>query len=130
MAVTKIIENLDISKGWLQAQNASGEHGLFIIGIKNSESKSSALSLQDLKYVVLEIGIPSGIENKPITLQMVKLNFDDITSFDDSDLNAKTACVKLGVLPSTIYLRPVAYGNGIEEIKEGTIPVSINVLGF
>lgn len=61
---------------------------------------------------------------------MVKLNFDDITSFDDSDLNAKTACVKLGVLPSTIYLRPVAYGNGIEEIKEGTIPVSINVLGF
>ena len=61
---------------------------------------------------------------------MIKLNFDDITSFDDQDLNSKTACVKLGAMPSTIYVRPVAYGNGSIEVKEGSVPVSINVLAF
>ena len=68
MAVTKIIEALDTSKGWLQAQNASGEHGLFIIGIKEAATETCALPIDELKYVVLELGIPSGIESKPITL--------------------------------------------------------------
>ena len=130
MAVTKIIEALDTSKGWLQAQNASGEHGLFVIGIKGSPIDGSGLPIDNLKYVVLELGIPSGIENKPITLQMIKLNFDDITSFDDKDLNSKTACVKLGAMPSTIYIRPVAFGDGLKEVKEGIMPISINVLAF
>lgn len=68
MAVTQIIEALDTSKGWLQAQNASGDHGLFIIGIKGSPAEGSSLPIDELKYVVLELGIPSGIESKPITL--------------------------------------------------------------
>lgn len=130
MAVTKIIETLDISKGWLQAQNISGQHGSFIIGIKGSSTDSSAMPISDLKYVSLEIGIPSGIENKPITLQTIKLNFDDITSFDDAQLDAQTACVKIGPMPSTIYIRPIAYGSIRGEIKEGIMPVNINVLTF
>ena len=68
MAVTEIIEALDTSRGWLQAQNASGEHGLFVIGIKGAATENSALPIAELKYVVLELGIPSGIESKPITL--------------------------------------------------------------
>ena len=130
MGVIKIIDTLDIDKGWLQAQNVSTEHGLFIIGIKGAADDNAAISLDNLKYVVLELGIPSGIDQKPITLQMIKLNFDDTTSLDDRDLDSKTAYVKTGPMPSTIYMRPVAYSDGINEVKTGSMPISINILAF
>ena len=93
MAEKKLIEALDISRGWLFVENVNNTHGVFFIAIKEAATEASALPIDDLKYVVLELGIPSGIENKPITLQTIKLNFDDITSFDDKVLNSKTACV-------------------------------------
>ena len=130
MAEKKLIEALDISRGWLFVENVNNTHGVFFIAIKEAATEASALPIDDLKYVVLELGIPSGIENKPITLQTIKLNFDDITSFDDKVLNSKTACVRVGAIPSTIYIRPIAYGDGYKEVKEGLIPVSINVLAF
>lgn len=68
MGVTQIIETLDISKGWLEASNVTSTNGAFIIAIKGTQSTTDICKLDDVKYVVLEIGIPSGIENKPITL--------------------------------------------------------------
>lgn len=130
MAVTNIINTLDTSKGWLQVQNISGEHGAFIIGIKGSKSESDVMPTDKITEVVLELGIPSGIENKPITLQMVKLNFNDITSFDDADLNKTTAFTKVGPLPSTIYMRPVSFSDGYTTYKEGKASIDINVLTF
>lgn len=128
MAVTQIIDKLDTDKGWLEANNISGNNGSFIIAIKGEADSSDAFNVEDLKYIVLEIGIPSGIENKPITFQMIKLNFSDITSFDDIMLNAKTACSKIAAVPSTVYIRPVAYGRLDKEVKIGKMSVSINVL--
>ena len=130
MGVTQIIETLDTSKGWLEASNVTGTNGAFVIAIKGSHSETSACNLADVKYIVLEIGIPSGIENKPITLQCLKLNFSDITSFDDLELDMKTACARIGALPSTIYMKPVAYADASKEYKTGTMPISINVLPF
>lgn len=130
MAITQIIETLDIGKGWLEASNVTGANGAFFIAIKGPHSDTSACNIADVKYIVLEIGIPSGIENKPITLQFLKLNFSDITSFDDVDLNNKTACARIGTLPSTIYMRPIAYADASKEYKNGTMPISINVLPF
>lgn len=130
MAVTQIIDTLDTSKGWLQASNATGANGAFVIAIKGSNSETSACKVSDVKYIILEIGIPSGIENKPITLQHLKLNFSEITNFDDLDLDSKTACARIGVMPSTIYMKPVAYADASREYKSGTMPISINVLPF
>lgn len=132
--VTNILQQLsistekDINSGWFGVENASGDHGLFIIGIKGSPIDGSALPIEDLKYVLLELGIPSGIG--PITLQMIKLDFDNITSFDNQDLNNRTAYVKIGAIPSKVCIRTVAYSDGSKEIRDGIMPVSINVLPF
>ena len=130
MAVTQIIDTLDISKGWLEVTNGSGNHGAYIIAIKGSNVESSACPISDLKYIVVEIGIPSGIKDKPITIQSIRLNFEDITSFDDANLNANTAYAKIGVVPASIFVRPIAYSDGVKEYKTGSMPVSINVLPF
>lgn len=115
---------------WLSLSNLSSTHGFFMIAIKGSEMADSACSLANLKYLVLELGIPSGIDEKPITFQVVKLNFDDCTSLDDPELDAKTACAKIGPMPSTIYLRAIAFSDGDTEYKSGKMPVSINILPF
>lgn len=129
MAATQIMENLNTSIGWLSATNVTGDHGCYIIGVKGTSSEDDALDIKDLKYVVLEIGIDSGIENKPITLTRVKLNFSEETS-SEKEINEKTALTKISQLPSTIYLKPIAFGDQTKEYLAGKMPVSINVLPF
>lgn len=127
--VTQIMEKLDTSTGWLSATNITGAHGCYVIGIKGTKAEGDAFDIKDLKYVVIEVGIDSGIENKPITLTRIKLNFADPTSSDE-DLNNKTALSQLVQLPSTIYLKPIAFGDQIKEYTSGKMPVSVNVIPF
>ena len=129
-AVVQIIDSCDISKGWLQTDNISGSTGAFIIGIKGSASKNDTFDIKDLSYIVLEIGIPSGLDAKPLSYQRVKLNFKDITSFDDIELNNKTAYAKIGPMPSTIYIKPVTFADQMKEYTTGKMPISINVLPY
>ena len=127
--VTQIMEKLDTSTGWLSATNITGTHGCYVIGIKGTKAEGDVFDIKDLKYVVIEVGIDSGIENKPITLTRIKLNFADPTSSDE-DLNNKTALSQLVQLPSTIYLKPIAFGDQIKEYTSGKMPVSVNVIPF
>lgn len=128
-STTQIMNKLDTSIGWLSATNITGTHGCYVVGIKGTSSDGDLFNIEYLKYVVLEIGIDSGIENSPITLTRIKLNFSDETS-SDKDLNEKTALSKLVQLPSTIYIRPVAFGDQVKEYTSGKMPVSVNVIPF
>lgn len=129
MAATQIIDKLDTSVGWLSATNITGDHGCYVVGIKGTKTTEDIFDIKDLKYIVLEIGIDSGIENSPITLTRLKLNFSDETS-SDRELNEKTSLSKLTQLPSTIYIKPVAFGDQSKEYTSGKMPVSINVIPF
>ena len=128
-AITQIIESLDTSKGWLQASNVTGTWGCYVIGVKGAKVDTDVFDVNDLKYVVLEIGIDSGIEKSPITLTRIKLNFNEETS-SDKETNAKTALAKLTQMPSTIYFKPVAFADQTKEYLEGKINVSVNVIPF
>lgn len=129
MATTQIVTELDTSKGWLEATNVTGNSGCYVIAIKEAKTASDAFDIANLKYIVLEVGIDSGITNNPITLTRLKLNFTDETS-SDASLNAKTALGRLTQMPATIYLKPIAFADETKEYTSGKMPVSINVLPF
>lgn len=78
----------------------------------------------------MEIGIDSGISNKPITIQRVKLDFSEETS-SDKELNKITALTKVTQLPNSIYLRVVSFNsiNG-DQYTKGSMPVGINITPF
>lgn len=77
----------------------------------------------------MDIGIDSGIKDKPITISRVKLNFNEETS-SDADLNKKTAMTKVSQLPTDIYLRITSFADSVKEYKVGSMPVSINIAPF
>ena len=126
---TQIITELNTSLGWLEVNNITGTWGCYIVGIKGTKSDNDIFNIDDLKYVVLEVGIDSGIEGSPITLTRIKLNFNEETS-SDKNLNKKTALTKLTQMPSTIYLKPIAFADQSKEYLEGKMPISINVIPF
>lgn len=126
--ITKIIETLDTSR-WYSVSNITGTWGCYIIGIKGESSTTDVFDIKDLKYIVLEVGIDSGIDQSPITLTRIKLNFNEETS-SDPNLNSKTALAKLTQMPSTVYLKPIAFADQNKEYLSGTINVSINVIPF
>ena len=126
--ITKIMSNLNTSE-WIKATSVTGNHGAYIIAIKEAKTATDICSIDDLKYVVMEVGIDSGLTDKPLTVTRIKLNFNEETS-SDLDLNAKTAFTRISQMPSTLYFKVVSYGDATKEYKEGTMPVSINVLPF
>lgn len=128
MSVTKIMSNLNTTD-WIKTTGSMGTHGAYIIAIKESKTSLDKFDISDLNYFVMEVGIESGITDKPITVTRVKLNFKDDTS-SDPVVNSKTACVKLGPMPSTLYFKVVGYGTPTKEYTDGNMPVSVNVLPF
>ena len=114
---------------WKSATGITGSNGAYLTAIKGTATESDTISLDNLRYVVLELGIDSGISGKPITVANIKLNFNEQTS-TDSDLNKKTAMTKIGVYPSNIYYRVLVFADESKEYKEGSLPVSINTLAF
>lgn len=129
MATTQIMTNLNTAQGWLKVDNITGTWGCYIVGIKGVIADDDIFNVNDLKYVVLEVGIDSGIEGSPITLTRIKLNFNEETS-SDKNLNSKTALAKLTQMPTTIYLKPIAFADQTKEYLEGKMSVSINVIPF
>jgi hypothetical protein len=114
---------------WKTASSITGSHGAYIIAIKGKEMEGSTVNINDLKYIILELGIDSGISGSPLTLSNVKLNFDDFTS-TDKDTNIKTAMARIGVFPTPLCYRVVAFADNSKEYKTGTLPVSINITTF
>ena len=114
---------------WKSATGITGDNGAYLTAIKGAKTDSDTISLDKLKYVILELGIESGISGKPITVANIKLNFSEQTS-TNAELNAKTAMTKIGVYPANLYYRVLAFADESKEYKSGSLPVSINTLAF
>ena len=126
--ISQIIGRLDTSI-WTSVSNITGTWGCYLVGIKGESVETDTIDVKNLSYVVLEIGIDSGISQSPITITRVKLNFNEETS-SDPNLNSKTALAKLTQMPSTIHLRPIAFADQNKEYLSGTINVSVNAIPF
>ena len=88
--LSKSLQSLDAE--WHSQTSVTGTNGAYIIAIKEEDNGSGALPVKDLKYIVMELGINSGLEGKPLTVTRTKLNFNEETS-SDASTNAKTAFV-------------------------------------
>lgn len=115
MAAINIIEKTKID-GWHSLSGVSDNRGVYIIGIKNAPSEGDAFNIDNLKYVSLELGIDSGIDKQPITIQRVNLRFNEYTG--DETINKITALGQTSVLPKQgTYIRVVSFSDGMKEYK-------------
>ena len=119
----------DASFVWKSSSAVTGNHGAYLTALKGTETETDTIKLDKLSYVVVELGVESGISNKPITVANIKLNFREQTSTDE-ELNKKTAMTKIGVYPSPLYYRVLCFADESKEYKSGKLPVSINTLTF
>jgi hypothetical protein len=120
MAAIKRIERTSID-GW-KTFDVGENFGVYLIAIKGIKTDDDIMSIDELKNVVVEIGIDSGIPDSPIAIQRVNLQFN----------NSENKSVALGMtskLPKdNTYIRVVAFSNGMAEKLEGSMPISINTV--
>lgn len=128
METKKLIDYLKTNE-WVPANATTGTHGACAIAIKGNATESDACDINDLKYIMLEFGINSGIEDHPLTILRVKFDFNNSLSSDPTIIE-KAAFSKLPPLPTPFYLKAVAFGDSKKEYKEGYMPVSINFLPY
>ena len=130
MAAKGLFSTIDsASFQWKSSDAVTGNNGAFITAIKGTATETDTIPLDTLKYIVLELGIDSGISGKPITIQNVKLNFSEQTS-TDAELNNKTAMTRIGAMPTPLYYRVLVFADSTKEYTSGKLPVSINTLAF
>ena len=106
MATTKIIERLNTSS-WTKATSATGNYGAYVIAFKDPASSEDVCSIDDLRHVVLELGIESG-SSEILTVNRLKLDFKEETS-SNKELNGKTAFVRIPPMPSPLYFKAAAF---------------------
>ena len=128
MAATTIIETTNIDSGWLQL--SPGENrGVYLVAIKGKKTIADAMSIDELKSVIVEIGIDSGISGHPITIQRCAFRFNE--KWGDAALDGVAALSQTSMLPKTgAFIKVVAFSDGFNEIKAGKMPISINMMAI
>lgn len=126
MALSKIIEKITLGE-WLET-DLDDQSYAYLIAIKAaSAQEGDVIAPKDVRQIIFELGIESGVANKPLTIQRVVLNFNDEIS-PDNDLNEIARGAKLTHLPGDkIYIKAISVDNGKEEIKSGTVNISVNI---
>ena len=87
------------------------------------------IDVKKVRLISLELGIDSGIENKPITIGRVTLNFGEETS-SDPEINSRTAFTFLSRVPDVFYIRPISIDDGSKRYTDGSVSIGINVNAF
>lgn len=127
MAAKNILNNITLNKRWTKVELK--ENDFYLIAIKEEKYKKDIIDSKDVKKINFEIGIDSGIKENPLTIQYITVNFEDITS-GNNELNKITGFTRLLNFPKVFYIRPVSVNNGIENIKEGQVSISVNINEF
>lgn len=125
MATVTVIEKTNIDSSWM-SYSLGSNNGMYVIAIKGAKATTDVFDVNDLKYITMDVGIDSGIKDKPLAISRLKLNFDEFTS-DDVSLNKKTAFIRLNQLPTDIYLRVTSFADSTKEYKTGSMSISINI---
>lgn len=122
--VKNILGKIKLDNTWVTV-DIGDFNSCYMIGIKENKAVSDTIDPQSIQLITFEIGIDSGIKDKPITISRFSLNFDELTSSDES-INQITAFVKLTNLPNIFYLKAVSMYNGTT-LKTGETTIGLNV---
>jgi hypothetical protein len=126
MALSKIIEKITLGQ-WLET-DLDDQNYAYLIAVKATQAQEGdVVAPKDVRNIIFELGIESGVTNKPLTIQRVVLNFNDEIS-PNNELNEIARGAKLAHLPGDkIYIKAISVDNGKEEIKSGTVNISVNI---
>ena len=123
--VKNILSRIRLNNNWV-AVDMGSFNDCYIIAVKEDAGKKDTINPETIKIITFEIGIDSGIKNKPITISRFSLNFNEITSSDEM-LNKVTAFTRLLNIPNSFYLRPISIDDGIKTISKGEVAIAINI---
>lgn len=125
-----IINKLKLDGTWIKV--SVNDNSFYLIAIKEKAKKLKEKEIESSKVdkIYFELGIDSGIKDKPIIVNRVVLDFNDETS-EDTDINLITAFTRVQGLPKEFYIRPtkiVTYNSiAYTENIETTISVKVNI---
>ena len=125
-----IINKLKLDGTWIKV--SVNDNSFYLIAIKEKAKKLKEKEIESNKVnkIYFELGIDSGIKDKPITINRISLDFNDETS-EDTDINLITAFTRVQGLPKEFYIRPtkiVTYNSiAYTENIETTISVKVNI---
>lgn len=126
MALSKIIEKITLGE-WLETDLDDQSYAYLIAVKAASAQEGDIVAPKDVRQIVFELGIESGVTNKPLTIQRVVLNFNDEIS-PENDLNEIARGAKLTHLPGDkIFIKCVSIDDGKKQIKTGTVNISVNI---
>ena len=116
-----IINKLKLDGTWIKV--SVNDNSFYLIAIKEKAKKLKEKEIESSKVdkIYFELGIDSGIKDKPIIVNRVVLDFNDETS-EDTDINLITAFTRVQGLTKEFYIRPtkivtydsVVYSKNIE----------------
>ena len=125
MAAIKRIQRATID-GWHKL-DIGDNFGMYLIAIKDAKTEDDVMDIDELRSVVIELGIDSGITDMPIPIQRINLKFADYSIEGKGTL--KSALGMTCKLPKEdTYIRVVAFSNNLTEKLTGSMPVSINTV--
>lgn len=102
----------------------------YLIAIKDVKGKTDTIDPKDLKKIIFDLGIDSGITDVPLPIGRVTLNFEDVLT-PESELNGKAASFRLTNIPSEFYIKAVSIiinDNGVsKQVTEGEVALNVNI---
>ena len=123
--ITSILSRIKLNSEWVTV-DMSSFNDCYAIAVKETAGKNDTIDPETIKIITFEIGIDSGIKNKPITISRFSLNFNELTS-SDVETNKLTAFAKLSGLPSNFYIRPLSMDDGKKTITTGEVAIALNI---
>lgn len=126
MALSKIMNKITLGE-WLETDLDNQSYAYLIAVKANDIQEGDVISPKEVKRIIFELGIESGVENEPLTIQRCSLNFSEEISPNNA-LNEIARGAKLVNVPGDkIYIRIVSVDDGKKEITSGSVNISINI---
>lgn len=123
--IKKILDNLTINSDWIKV-SLEEYNNCYLIAIKDLTETTGFIPSANIKRIRFEVGIDSGITNKPVTISYFNVNFEDITS-GNNEVNKLTAFTRLAGFPNEFYLRVSSVQQDFDEVTSGKVAISLNV---
>ena len=125
MSVSNITKRIKLNRDWLSV-NLGSFNDFYLIAVKDKKEKKDIINPADIIKVRFEVGIDSGIKDKPLTIQFLSLDFNETTSSDEIT-NKMTAFTRVVNFPNQFYIRPVSIDTVEKTITTGEVNIAVNV---
>ena len=124
--IQEIINKLNLDKQWAKIDLGTS-NTFYMIAVRKAADKKDTINPVDVDKIYFEVGVDSGVKNKPITVDHICLDFVDQSS-DTEDINSITAFINKHNYLRDFYIRPVkmVLKDG-KYLVEGKCNITINI---